>query len=161
MLALFLLVSLAPAQALSVGDVPYESIERSLEQKRQHYEVAEQSFLQALSRLASEAKVPMGIEWIDSPAALKPVHLTFTNASFAEILHALLKSQGTYESEVSKLGIVHVFPRGALEDGTSFLNLYVKKFEVRNENVAFASYRLRTKIQEMINPPNSFSIRKG
>jgi hypothetical protein len=127
-------------------------LETTLQKRIEYYEMSEQSFLQALMRLATESGVPMGIEWIETPITMSPVHQRFSNMTILQMLQNFLKSYSGYAMNVNN-GVVHIFPSGPRDEQTSFLNIYVDKFEVRNEYVAVASYRLRQKIREILNPP--------
>lgn len=141
-----------PPPLVSSSTLSQESSPGLFDARVPFYESNDSTFVQALIHLASKAKIPLGVEWIETEDTLAPLNTKFENASYREILTRLIKDRPHYEWEISN-GVVHVFPKGAMEDPTDFVNLYQGMFEVKNERVAVASYRLRLIIQKEINPP--------
>lgn len=161
MLATLLLaiLPLQPTGTLYPSAEPQE-LEKLLQSKVEHYTLSEDTFLQALTRVAAEFEIPMGIEWVKSPTTLRRFERSWRNLSIYQILKSVLKAQSGYELQISN-GVVHVFPRGALVDKGSFLNLRIDKFEVENHFGAFASYELHNRVHLIVSPPTTVSPEGG
>ena len=129
-----------------------ERLQKRLEAKVEEYTLSEDSFLQALTRVASEFEIPMGIEWVRSPGTIRKIQISWHDGTVHEILQSLVKSQPGYELQITN-GVVHVFPRSARADRRSFLNLPIDKFQVENDYVQFASRRLQQRLRGVVTPP--------
>ncbi|MGH9440150.1 MAG: hypothetical protein ACRD22_20320, partial [Terriglobia bacterium] len=95
---------------------------------------------------------PMGIEWVLTPSATKPVNLSRADATVQEIIEALAKSQPGYEVEIRNR-IVHVAPSGLAHRAQNFLDLRVGDFEVRNEAEEMVNRRLYEVANATVSPP--------
>jgi hypothetical protein len=135
----FLLLLLQPVQ--SAQSLTPQGLQRKLQTRVENYSLSADSFLQALTKAASQFQIPMGIEWVKEPSTSKSVHLSMKRATVYQVIEALLKGSG-HRLEI-KRDVVHVFPRGFLSDRRSFLNVRIKRFEVQDEFVTVAAGRLR------------------
>ncbi len=127
-------------------------VEAKLEQKVSQYTLRAQDFLQALTKVASQFQIPMGIEWRRSPETLRNVYLSWRYATVREILEALVQTQPHYRLEVRN-EVVHVFLKGSRHDGHDFLNLPIDKFEVQDEYASLASRSLHQRLNMVVSPP--------
>jgi len=127
-------------------------LERRLQAPVREYDLSEASFVEALIRVANDFHLPMGIEWAREPTSLKNVNLSLRKTTVQQIVEYLVKNQSGYDFSLEKGVIVHVFPRGLVQDRKNFLNLRVEKFEVRNDFVRFADRRLRELASRVVSP---------
>lgn len=139
---LFLLFLLQPAPAAQSSTT--QGLQRKLQTRVENYRLSEDSFLQALTKVASQFQIPLGIEWVKGPSTMRSFHLSIKRATVYQVIESLVKNSG-YRLEIKK-SIVHVFPRGSLTDRRSFLNVPIKRFEVQDEFVAVAARRLRNMV---------------
>lgn len=140
-----------PAWALRPS-LESQELQSSLQAKVEEYTISEGSFLQALAKVAAEFEIPMGIEWIKAPAALKKVNLSWRHTNVYQIIKSLVEGQVGYDF-TAKNGAVHIFPKDSRTDKRNFLNLRMEKFEVDNEFVGIASRRLRDRVRRIVSPP--------
>ena len=116
-----------------------------------NYRLSSDSFIQALTSIAAEFQIPMGIEWVKTAQSMRKVDFYFRKATIQDVLRSVVRSQPGYDLKVEN-GTVHIFPKRFRQDRRSFLNLPVEKFEGQDEYVAFASIRLRQQLQAIVAP---------
>jgi len=116
-LPLVLLVSTAAvrvsAQDLTPERIPIPS-----------YSLQASSFIDALIKVASQFEIPLAVEWIKSPDALKPIRLSRYNTTASEVLAAVVSAQGDYGWRIES-GIVHVFQKTMVDDPRNPLNVRI------------------------------------
>ena len=117
----------------------------------EHYEVAADNFPHALARVAAQFQIPMGIEWISTPATQREIKRSWRSSTVYEVMKSLIKNQAGYDF-IIKHGVVDVFPRGAPTDKSDFLNHRVPKFGAHNEFGRIVSNRLREVMRRTISP---------
>jgi hypothetical protein len=151
--SLFLMIALLqPAEPFSRHLNP-QAIQGKLHATVKTYSLSADNFLQALTKTASQFEIPMGIEWVREPQTMRPFNRTWKQATPYKIIRTLVNTQPGYEFEV-RGSVVHVHPHGSLGDPHDFLNLNIKRFVVKDEYVASASYRLRQIVREASMPPS-------
>jgi len=106
----------------------------------------------ALLKVASEYKIPMGMAWVRTTAAMRGVKLSKKDATVEEIIQALVKTQPEY-TMTTKNGLVHIFAPGLVPDRENFLRLKVPEFEVQNQVVELAERRLGDIVNATVYPP--------
>jgi hypothetical protein len=116
LLPLFLISTLA-------AQVPTQDRTR-LETRVPAYVLDASSFIDALIKTASRFEFPLAVEWIKSPAALKPVRFSRNNVSAAAVLDAVVSAQSGYAWQVVN-GVVHVFNTATINDPRNPLNILV------------------------------------
>lgn len=127
-------------------DLPQPSNTKQLRTKLQrrvdNYSLSAPTLLQALTKVASQFEIPMGIEWVKEPSTMRPVLFSRKHATVYQIIESLVNSQRGYRFDVGD-EIVHVSPRRSSKSPHSFLDMRINRFDVQHEFVAVASYRLR------------------
>ncbi len=123
------------------------SIERILHTTVQAYEVSEPTFLDALMTVASDFKVPMGVELVKSPSVLQPVRATWRGATVMEVFTALVHKEKGYGMRVDD-GVLHVFSKDAVNSQSNFLNLRLAAFKADQAIAPLAEQRL----WQLVNP---------
>lgn len=95
-----------------------------------NYSLQANSFIEALLQIASAFQLPLAVEWVKSPEALNPVHITRQNTNAAEMLDAVIAGQGDYIWEFEN-GIVHVFQKAMVNDPRNPLNVRISEVPTR------------------------------
>jgi hypothetical protein len=135
-----------------LGSQAQEDLDKKLQAEVSGYTVAEDSFVQALTKVASDFKLPMGIEWVRDPGTVGKVNLSLRHTTVRSVIETLVATQKGYDSRKEN-GVVHIFQREVGSGERNFLNLTVEKFEVRNEFVGMASQDLRALVKRTVSPP--------
>ncbi|MDE3136468.1 MAG: hypothetical protein KGL59_07830 [Acidobacteriota bacterium] len=120
----------------SVGE---QSIQQKLQATAENYTVSAPTFAGAIAAVASRFEIPVGIEIVATPSVLRPVNRRWRKASAREILTTLVDSEKGYALRADD-GIVHIFGRDIVHERSNFLNIRLKKFEVR-DSIARAAQR--------------------
>jgi len=109
---LLMILLLQPADLFSRHLNP-QALQGKLHARVGSYSLSADNFLQALTKTASQFEIPMGIEWVREPQTMRPVNLTWKQATPYKIIRTLVNNQPGYELEVRGL-VVHVYPHGSL-----------------------------------------------
>jgi len=80
------------------------------------------SFIGALIQVASQFELPLAVEWIQSPDALKPVDLTRNDINASGMFDAVVSAHPGY-SWTFENGVVHVFQESIANDPRNPLNV--------------------------------------
>jgi hypothetical protein len=130
--------------------------ERSIQQKLQataeNYTVSAPTFAGAIAAVASRFEIPVGIEIVATPSVLSPVNRTWRKASAREILTTLVHSEKGYALRIDD-GIVHIFRRDIIHERSNFLNIRLKKFEVRDSVATVAQRDVAGMVHPRFLPP--------
>ncbi|HUE83856.1 MAG TPA: hypothetical protein VMM84_17265, partial [Pyrinomonadaceae bacterium] len=129
-----------------------QGLQGKLETRLESYTVIADNFPQALTKIAAEFEIPMGIEWVRTPATLRKVERTWQRSTVHQVVASLVTSQPGYDFTIRN-AVAHVSYRGALTDNSSFLNQRIGKFEAKNEFVGMVSYRLRELLKPIVGTP--------
>jgi hypothetical protein len=129
-----------------------QGLQVKLRANLENYTVAAETFPQALTKVAAQFEIPMGIEWIRTSATQREIRRSWRHTTVYGVVESLVKSQSGYDFAIAN-GVIHVFPKGALMDRSSFLNHRINKFEAKNEFAGVLSYRLRELLKRTISPP--------
>ena len=116
------------------------------------YTVAADTFVGALIEVAGRFKLPMGVAWVRKPSELKPVHISWGDATVEQIVQDIVRVQAGYEVDVRN-AVVHVRPRGTISDKENFLKLRISRFDVQNQVAETASKRLGMLVNLEVNAP--------
>jgi len=116
------------------------------------YKLTASNLVEALTQVAREFQIPMGIAWVNTPAARDKLALSWKDATVQEILEAIAKTQPGYEVQIGN-GIVHVFSSKLVPDRQNFLRLRIRAFEVHEEATEVASRKLRDLAKVIVSPP--------
>jgi hypothetical protein len=140
---LMLLLGTAPAgRAFDLKAVQGCEISGSLDKKVSYYDLEQPSFIAALVSLASTFRITIGIEWVRSESTARPVHYSWKDASVAEMISTIVRSETGYLCDI-KDGVVHVYRKDLHRNAANFLELRLDRFAVSNELPGLASQRLR------------------
>jgi hypothetical protein len=118
----------------------------------QSYTLKAGNFPQALLKIGSQFKIPMGIAWVRMPSALTKVDLSWKHTTVQGIIQAIVRTQRGYDVEIGE-SIVHIAPVNLVPDKEDFLSLRVTNFSVRNEVAEIASKQLHALVGPSIARP--------
>jgi hypothetical protein len=107
----------------------------------------------ALERLIEVAKafhIPMGIEWREPQNCRSGPLPAEIDRTIKEVLVAILAPCPSQRLAVGK-GLVHVYPVGA-GAAPNILDLRIRRFEIKRENVFVAQFYLRIAIDKRLHP---------
>ena len=128
-----------------------QALDAKLQTRVVDYRLSTNSFLEALTKVAGEFRIPMGIQWVRNKRTQAPVNLTFKDASLIDIIRQIAQTQPGNTARISH-GVVHVFPQSVMADRRNFLNLRIGKFEVQGELYAVARSRLFESVRNLVAP---------
>jgi hypothetical protein len=155
-IALFLF-ALQPVWAVSAASASpaTDDLSAKLSKRVTNYNLGVFSLVEALIRVSNDFQIPMGIAWVNTPAGRAELPFAWKNATVQEIIEAIAKTQPSYQVRV-KNGVVHVSPQGLIPDRENFLIIKIPAFEVHNEYIEMASFKLH----KLIAPPRfaGFSV---
>ncbi len=149
---LLLLLVLVQPSGISFAQEGARVLEAKLQTRLDSYALTADTFLQALTKVASQFELPMGIVWIEGPETPAVFKHTWTHATLHQVVDTIVASHPGYDSAI-KNGVLRVFPRGDLDDKSSFLNLKIDEFEVKNEIAGKSIRRLHRVVKEIVSPP--------
>ena len=113
------------------------------------YLVSEGDPLNALLYVAADFQLPIGIEWIKDAA--KPVSRSWKQTTVLAILSDIAALSGKYLISANN-GVVHIGPVAWMETENDVLDLRLDSFEVSNETVNEALFKLRHRVQPLMEP---------
>src|SRR2546428_9033859 len=90
-----------------------------------NYNLRAKNFIDALTLVAGEFQIPMGIAWINTPGARHDLSLSWTNATLQDIIdiiEAVTKTQPGFQVEEGD-GIVHIRNPKVIQPEQDFLTL--------------------------------------
>ncbi len=121
----------------------------------ENYDLGVLNFVEALVRVSSDFEIPMGIAWIDTPAASAQRNLAWKDTTVQEILRAIVNSQPGYQLELSN-DVAHI-SLPSIPERQNFLAIRLKSFAVHNQYSELASLKLHN----LITPPAYAGISVG
>jgi hypothetical protein len=116
------------------------------------YHLSARNFVEALTHVATEFRIPMGIEWVIAPSTKARINLSFKDATVEQVLQAIVKDQPGVKVVVER-DIVHVFAPGLIPDRENPLKLNINEFEVHDVPAELASRRLHEVVTRTLLPP--------
>lgn len=129
-------------------------LSQELEAPVTDYDLRAVDFLQALAMVAAQFRLPMGIEVIESPAGLKPIHIRQRATTARKLLVQLLAGQPGYSIDIRQ-GVVHISPSASRADPHDILNIRLKSFEVSDAYVQSANEQLLGTVRSVVSPSPS------
>jgi hypothetical protein len=137
----------APEQAGSAGT---SSLDARLGQEVTDYTLTAGSFLQALTRISAEFRIPMGMVLTGGPEAEHGVKMSWHQVTVRQGLDLLVQSYPGYDLDASG-EVLHVYATQAAADGHDFLSVAIPSFETSSSLVA-DNNRLRETVNRIVVP---------
>lgn len=131
------------------GPMPFEA---KLNQRVERFNAADRSLTDAVLDLAFEYQLPLGVEYVDRGAAVRPVTMELRQKTVREILCALVATAPEYRIDFSG-GIVHLFSPVARQDSANLLNTVIPNFEVKDSDPYMADVELICALNRQLQPP--------
>jgi hypothetical protein len=116
------------------------------------YHLSARNFVEALTHVASEFQIPMGIEWVSIPSARARINLSFKDATVEQVLQAIANSQPSVKITIER-SIVHAFAPEMIPDRENPLKLNINEFEVHNVPAERAWGQLHEVVKQTLFPP--------
>jgi len=152
-IALFMfLFQASPTTPAASGSQRPEDLDAKLRTGVHSYQLQANNFVEALTRVASDFQIPIGIEWVNTPAARARLTLSWKDATVRDVLQAIVKTQPGFKMLVGT-SVVHVSSPDLVPDRENPLRLNINAFEVHNVPVEFASRELHNVVKRTISPP--------
>src|ERR1700730_13791112 len=152
-----LLFALQPVWTVSAASASPATDDLSAKLSKQvtNYNLGTFDIVEALIQVSNDFQIPMGITWVNTPAGRAELPFAWKNATVREIIEAIARTQPGFQVRV-KNGVVHVSPLGLIPDRENFLNMKIRAFEVHNEYIEVASFKLH----KLMAPPRfaGFSV---
>lgn len=139
---------------LLVGSVDShaQDLQSRLETTVTQYSLASPSLVHALHKLATDFKLPMGVEWVRDTDSLRPVRLSWNGARLSDIIARVVAEYPQYRMSTSGT-IVHVFHGDFRNILTDALSVRLGPIEIEDEELAVASgFRLRPRVRRALQP---------
>jgi hypothetical protein len=106
------------------------------------YSLGPSTLVEALVRVSNDFQIPMGIAWVDSPAASTKTPFAWKNVTAQEIIETIVRTQPGYQVQLKK-GVVQVSPSyDLIPNNQNFLKLKLESFEAHDDFVEIASFKL-------------------
>jgi len=127
--------------------VPATSIDLAARLNRRvtNYNLGVFNLVDALIRVSNDFQIPMGIVWVNTPAARTELPRAWKDATVREIIEDIAKTQPDYQVQV-KHGVVHISQATLIADRENFLKQKIPAFELHDTLVEVASFKLHTLI---------------
>jgi hypothetical protein len=147
---LILLIKTVPATQLSTGSL---ELQRKLVTRVDAYTVTGDNLVQALTKIAPDFQVPMGIEWVRDSQTSHRIDETWYDSTPTEIIRSLITAHPGYEVRSGE--VIEIFC-SALRDEHDFFSLRIPRFREKNEMLSAAHQKLRRLIEPLIRyvPPS-------
>jgi hypothetical protein len=146
--------------AAASGSQRPEDLNAKLQTRVPGYQLQANNFVEALTRVAADFRIPMGIEWVNTPAAKAKVSLSWKNVTAWEVLRAVVNTQPSFKIAVRN-GIVDVSCPDLIPDRENPFKVKINEFEVHNARVESASRQLQEIVNRTISPPKPQGGRGG
>lgn len=115
------------------------------------YTVSADNFADALVKVAGNFKIPMGIAWVRTSAAARPVRLAWKDTNVRGIIQGITHTQSGYGVGIEG-SVVHVYPRALVPQRDDFLSLTLPQFEI-HDVAEIASRHLGQLVRLRVAPP--------
>jgi hypothetical protein len=137
--------------AFALDSTQPDRIETRLRQPVQTYHLVADNLADGLMRVAEEFQIPMGIQWVNTPAAKSKLDRFWKDVTVRQILVSIANTQPNYEVTVSN-GVVHVFST-TVTPNQNFLFIKIASFDAHHDVVGMAERKLRRLVQLATVPP--------
>jgi hypothetical protein len=142
-ITLVLLLALVPSCAAPLGTTSSDpdDLTAKLSKSVSNYNLGVFNFVGALIRISNDFEIPMGIAWVNSPAAHTELPFAWKKITVLEIIQNIANTQPGYQVDVRD-GVVHIWPSGLIPDRENFLKLRIPAYDVNDAYVEVASFKL-------------------
>lgn len=128
--------------SVAMGTQATDELTTKLHKRTANYSLVGFNFAEALIRVSSDFRIPMGFTWVNTPAARAEIPFAWKDTTVQEIIESIAKKQPGYHVDVGD-ALVHISPLGLIPDRQNFLKLRIARFEVQDDYIEVASWRLQ------------------
>jgi len=128
-----------------------QTFDQRLESKVAAFDTRGRPLARVVLDLASEYKLPLGIEYVDRGAVRRRLDLRLTNKTVRDILGALVDQLPQYRLSISP-GVVEIYSPQAREDKSNVLNVVIDDFAA-TETPRLTSYALYQALMDRLHQP--------
>jgi hypothetical protein len=129
-----------------------EELSQRLQGVIHYYSVRNLSFVEALTQVAHDFQIPMGIEWVKPASGQSPLTLSWTDVPVEQVLQTIVTSEKGYRMDLVG-GVVRISPPEIVPDSQNPLKTKIDRFFVQEVPVEVASRRLHDLLVGTITPP--------
>jgi hypothetical protein len=122
-----------------------------------NYSLEANNLIDALLKMSAQFQFSLGVEWVKSAETLKPVRVTRSHTTVADLIQAVVSNYAGYEWRTED-GVVHVFQRGLMQDTRNPLNITIKSFDEQAETVGWANNNLFQMVTHVVRHPELSGI---
>lgn len=133
--------ALAPVLAICSSSAQND-MRSKLDVRVHDYRLEADGFVRALTTVATDFQIPMGIEWVETKAAEAKLSISWKDGTVEGVIRAIIKTRSGYELEIRK-NSVHIYAPKLIPEAQNFLRSRLNQFEVRDVPVELASRKLR------------------
>jgi hypothetical protein len=116
------------------------------------YAVSADSFADALVKVAGDFKIPVGVEWVRTPAAIRPIRLAWKDTDARGVIQGIAHTQMGYVVEIED-AVVHIYPGALGPERQNFLNVRLDRFDIHDDVAEMASRNLGELVRLRVAPP--------
>ncbi|MEO8663643.1 MAG: hypothetical protein ABI693_34620 [Bryobacteraceae bacterium] len=145
LLTVLLVLLMEPLIPPSFSQEPIE-LHRKLDSRVEAYSLHCESLEDALTTVASDFQIPMGIQWIRDTQTSHRIDQSWNHVTASEIIKSLVSAYPGYEVRVGD--VVEILP-SAIDDEHDFLRLRVPSFQARNKWIAEADSTLHYLVKRL------------
>jgi hypothetical protein len=103
------------------------------------YSIHSSNLAEALTTMASDFQIPMGIQWIRDAQTSRRIDQSWSHVTASEVINSLVSAYPGYAVRVGD--VVEILPL-AIDDEHNFLRLRVPRFQAKNDWIAKADSSL-------------------
>jgi hypothetical protein len=151
LIQLSLVWGLVSVSVLSAQVGPTNSLDTKLNRRVESYDLAANSYIEALVKVLSDFQIPALIEWVDAPASKVPVLHNWNDATVGEILDQVVRAQPGYRLRIGN-GVAHIETE-EIAPGQNFLYQKIKNFDVNDAYIEAAYRTLHNMVVLTVSPP--------
>jgi hypothetical protein len=122
-----------------------------LNRRVQKYSLSANNWLEALTYVAADFKIPMGIAWVDLPETKIKINRSWENTTPRKILDEIVSTQPGYEIGLRD-GVLHVSAPTLIPDRQNFLKIKIPSFAVSQQPIELANNEFHRQITKIVVP---------
>lgn len=146
---------------MAAADAYCQDLQSRLNAPVTEYSLAAPSLIHAVHKLATDLKLPIGVEWVRDSESLRPVRLSWSGTRVSNVLTRLVAEYPQYKISLDG-SIVHVFRGGVRNILTDALSVRLGPIEINDEPLAAASgFRVLPRLQRVLQPALPVSSGEG
>ena len=123
----------------------------------QNYSLEANSLIDALLKISAKFQFPLGVEWVKTENTLKPFQFSWTHATLADVMQAVVSMQAGYGWRIED-SVIHVFKRNLVNDNRNLLNIKIESFDEQPETISWANNDLYQMVLEVVRHPEQHGI---